>query len=462
MPETPIDAITLEQLPARLATASVAAQQAAGTIRLAVTFPLTAYWNDPATEIHLASFYEIENSADGLQLRALVTDQPELLQRALASGRTVGLMELGQMLQTPILDCNSAFDLQTVAIAKPWGKEIWYTGIEQRGVCQIGSAGSYCPLPWAVAALSDFLLGQDIDSIVLLKILDPLPEPVYGDLYFELHEIKQEVYIVTHVDAGCWPNGNGAIRISFDQNKRKTYQSDAEFKKAYMAAVAHYHQVREQIDAELDRQRQHHGIGATEVVSAALTRQWLAAVSPALRANELTLRQTMDEFTALYPLAVGDVIVIPQLLPHALQHGVRTIEFQTPVYERQIVSFAQKVLTQSHWDTEAAMQLTQLDPYVAAEFDIEHMDGCESSQIVDFNDFSVWRVTVPTGAQLRLQGTSYKILMVITGAVQIGGALCRPEQALLLPALALPALLENIQAIESVVLIAEPKVPKAS
>ena len=132
-----------------------------------------------------------------------------------------------------------------------------------------------------------------------------------------------------------------------------------------MAAVYHYREVRERIDAELDQQRRQHGIAASAVVMAEQTRQWLAALPQALLTQEQTLRQTMDGFTALHPLAVGDVIVIPQRLPHALQHGVRTIEFQTPVYERQIVSFAQKVLTQNHWDTAAAMQITQLDPYVA-------------------------------------------------------------------------------------------------
>ncbi len=462
MPETLLVPIALERLPAYLAAATGVAQQTAGITRLAVTFPLAAYWNDPVTKLRLAAVYELEARAAGLFLRVLVTDQSRQLQQLLSHGQYSEMIELSQILQTPIFDCNSAFDLQTVDIAKPWGKEIWYTGIEQRGVCQVGSAGLYCPLPWVVAALPDFLLGPDEKSIVLLKILDPLPEPVYGDLYFELHEVKQEVYIVTHVNTDCWPDGKGAIRISFDQDMRKAYQSDAAFKKAYIAAVTEYRQIRERIDAELDQQRQQNGIGATEVVSAAQTRHWLNGLSPQLCEQEATLRQTMDEFTALYPLAVGDVIVIPQRLPHALQHGVRTIEFQTPVYERQIVSFAQKVLTQGHWDTASAMAVTQLDPYAKPEFVVEQVDGCERSQIVNFNDFSVWRVTVPTTAQLRLQGTSYKLVMVITGGVYIDGAPCLPEQALLVPAHALPAVMKNIQATKSIVLIAEPKVPKAS
>ncbi len=462
MTKQSLEPLTLETLPFWLAKAIAGASQAEGKTRIAATFALSAYWHDPVSELSLAAVYEVENTAEGLRLRALVTDQLEQLHELLVSDEAKELLEFSRELQTPILDCSGALSLRAVDIAKPWGKEIWYTGIEKRGVCELGHAGLYCPLPWAVAALPGFLLGAGEESIVLLKILDPLPEPVYGDLYFELHEVKQEVYIVTHVDSDCWPDGKGAIRISFNQERRKSYQSDADFKAAYMAAVADYRQVRQQIDAELDRQREQHGLAANAVISADQTRRWLADIAPELCALEQTLRQTMDEFTALYPLAVGDVIVIPQCLPHALQHGVRTIEFQTPVYERQIVSFAQKVLTQSDWDTKAAMQLTQLDPYCAPEFPIEHVDGCERSQIVDFDDFSVWRVNLPCAAQLQLQGESYKLVMVITGSVQIGAAVCRPEQALIVAAHALPTLIQNVQSVESVVLIAEPKKLKAS
>ncbi|MGI9294405.1 MAG: hypothetical protein ACR2PS_10525 [Pseudomonadales bacterium] len=455
-------ALALEQLPAWLAAATAAALQKEGTTRVAVTFTLPTYWNDPVTQLPLAALYEIENDTEGARLRALVTDQAENLKRLLAADAGASLVELSHALQIPVLDCNKALSLQTVDIAKPWGKEIWYTGIEQRGVCRIGSEGLYCPLPWAVAALPGLLLGPGDVSIILLKILDPLPEPVYGDLYFELHEVKQEVYIVTRVDDGCWANGTGAIRIGFNQQKRKSYNSDAEFKSAYVEAVNRYRVVREHIDAALDQQREQLGIAASAVVTAVQSRQWLAALPQALRTQEQTLRQTMEEFTGLHPLAVGDVIVIPQRLPHALQHGVRTIEFQTPVYERQIVSFAQKVLTQNHWDTAAAMQITLLDPYVAPQFIAEEVDGCERSKIFDFDDFTVWRVSLPVAARLQLQGATYKLVIVISGAVQIGDVVCQPEQALLIPSHAFPVALQDTQSAGSVVLLAEPKVPKAS
>lgn len=461
-PEVSLTAVTHKQLPAWLAAATDAAREEGATTRLAATFALAAYWSDPVTELYLTAVYEIENRADGVRLRALVTDSTEHLKQLLAVESTTPLAELSVALQTPVLDCNSALSLQTVDIAKPWGKEIWYTGIEQRGVCQIGNAGLHCPLPWAIAALPGFLTGPGEESVILLKILDPLPEPVFGDLYFELHEVKQEVYIVTQVDTSCWSDGTGAIRIGFNQQKRHSYNRDAEFKSAYVQAVDRYREVREHIDAELDRQRQQHGITAGAVITAEQTRQWLTTLPQALLIQEQTLRQAMDSFTGLHPLAVGDVIVIPQRLPHALQHGVRTIEFQTPVYERQIVSFAQKVLTQNHWDTAAAMQITQLEPYVTPEFITEEVDGCERSQIVDFDDFTVWRVRLPAGARLCLQGATYKLVIVVAGQVHSGDVVCQAEQALLVPSYALPIALENVQAAQSIVLVAVPKAANAS
>ena len=40
----------------------------------------------------------------------------------------------------PLFDLNAPIPLQPIAIPKPWGQEIWYTGIEQRGVAEVGVA----------------------------------------------------------------------------------------------------------------------------------------------------------------------------------------------------------------------------------------------------------------------------------------------------------------------------------
>ncbi|MDK1022726.1 MAG: hypothetical protein QGD92_00670 [Gammaproteobacteria bacterium] len=62
--------------------------------------------------------------------------------------------------------------LETVVIPKPWGREIWYTGSEARGVSTIQGL----PLPWVTSLYKSRLVGEADADPVLLKILDPLPD----------------------------------------------------------------------------------------------------------------------------------------------------------------------------------------------------------------------------------------------------------------------------------------------
>ena len=242
---------------------------------------------------------------------------------------------------------NRPLLLAPVTVAKPWGREIWFTGIEARGQAGVYGEGGILPLPWLLEVAAPEVLGVESSALNLLKILDPLPEPVYGDLYFELHEEKREVYVVTAVDRRCWPNGVGAIRYGFDPAVRAHYPSDAAFRRAYLESVQAYEAVRDRIQAVEDSWRTEEGYGLRDPVPAATSRRWRAALPPDLRRLEAERRRIMEGFTLLRPLRVGDVVQVPLRLPHALQHGVRTVEFQTPVYERRILSFAQKVLTQA-------------------------------------------------------------------------------------------------------------------
>src|SRR5690606_17097820 len=117
--------------------------------------------------------------------------------------------------------------------------------------------------------------------------------------------------------------------------------------------------------------------------------------------------------------------------PHALQHGVRTVEFQTPVYERKILSFGQKVLTQEHWDTEEAVRQMSLEagqvevlPVVASNelFTLE--------QVVAFDDFRVYRLTLVPGGECVLAAVdSYKVVMVVQGEVTLGRQTLAAEEA---------------------------------
>ena len=324
-------------------------------------------------------------------------------------------------------------------IAKPWGQEIWYTGIEARGQAGVQGEGGDIPLPWLLELMSGRIGMADERQPILLKVLDPLADEVYGDLYFELHEEKQEVYVVTHIDQKAWPEGIGAIQLGFAAQEH--YQTSDEFKQAYLAAVREYEHVRRLVDNKLDEKKAALGIDPHQPVPASQVIDWINELSQAYENKDLfyseeKLRQTMNSFVAHRTLVVGDVVTVPKLVPHALQHGVRVIEFQTPVYERKILSFAQKVLTQPHWDTEVALG--------AADMDFAQLQPPEClidapqllvERIVNFEDFEVRRIQLD-GTYL-LSSNYYSVLIVVQGSLSLNTAgktnYFEAGQALLIP-----------------------------
>ena len=370
---------------------------------LVVDFSLPQYWLPGEPEIALSAIYCL----DGDAVRVSVSDQ------ALTTDGSAGVAQYqawveqtGAAAVTP----GSPLGLCPVQVAKPWGQEIWYSGVEERGLCRFAAGGGESPIPWLQAVLPEATAGDPGEALVLLKVLDPSPEEVTGDLYFELHQEKREVYVVTHIDPEAWPDGVGFIRYGFDPDTLADFHEEAAFRSAYLEAVQAYESVRRELDG---------GAAATE----------------ALNAREAQLRQAMNAFTHLRPLAVGDVVVVPLLLPHSLQHGVRTIEFQTPVYERQILSFAQKVLTQDHWDTREAVARMHLRP---PEGDgivlLEAAGGRRVERIVDFSDFEVCRIGLEPGVvHPHACDQDYAMVMVVSGELLAGEVGCGAEQALLLP-----------------------------
>jgi mannose-6-phosphate isomerase class I len=159
------------------------------------------------------------------------------------------------------------------------------------------------------------------------------------------------------------------------------------------------------------------------------------APSGELQTREAELRSQMDDYSHLRPLCPGDVVKVPLLTPHALQHGVRTVEFQTPVYERKILSFAQKVLTQDHWDTEEAVAQMQLEAVEEEAFDcLVNEDDLRVERIVDFSDFEVRRVCLAGGGSLDVEPLPlYGLIMVVEGELEVAGSAFGPEQAFILP-----------------------------
>jgi hypothetical protein len=129
-------------------------------------------------------------------------------------------------------------------------------------------------------------------------------------------------------------------------------------------------------------------------------------------------------------------VKVPLCLPHSLQHGVRTIEFQTPVYERKILSFAQAVLTQDHWDTADAVDSMLVTAPEPEAFDtLLDENGVLVERVVDFTDFQVDRVRLQAQASHSLSGRpDYCLLMVVAGSLTIDRVNLGPEQAALIPA----------------------------
>lgn len=300
-------------------------------------------------------------------------------------------------------DYTQPVRLQPVRIAKPWGQEIWYTGMEARGESQVAiRANESVPLSVWLNADGDASSGHE--KVLLLKILDPAPEPVRGDLYFEVHSEKREVYVVTHIDPNAWPNGIGAIRFGMNQRHRREFANDESFRSNYLQAVQSYEKVRRAIDS--------------------------GTQSPFIVMQEMALRERMDSFTHLRELCIGDVVHVPTWFPHALQHGVRVVEFQTATYERLIVSFAQKVLTQDHWNTAAAVAGMSLDP--GAEQTPEDVaPGIE--RIARFDHFNVWRAHSTAGEFALPTNLPYAVLMAVGGKVHAGGLILDGEGAGLVP-----------------------------
>ena len=123
------------------------------------------------------------------------------------------------------------------------------------------------------------------------------------------------------------------------------------------------------------------------------------------------------------------------------QHDIKT----TPVYERLILSFAQKVLTQSHWDTDSALELMTLEAgQQEPHQSIVDTKGVKVERIVDFDHFQVQRVSLEAGVEFTLpKADSYGLLMAIDSGLLIWGESLQPEAAVLLPEASVVANLVN-------------------
>lgn len=411
---------------------------------VALSWDLQEYWKKNGSTIQLAAILYVNADHHG-QIECVISDQhSHLLQAAASVKRYQDYVDLSADAKWTRLRLDQPLILEPLYIPKPWGQEIWYSGIEERGVCCTDNM----PLPWLLSMAPRLITGADYKDPILLKVLDPHASPVYGDLYFEMHDKKKEVYLVTHIDAQAWPDGKGAIRCGFNREKLNEYSSTEAFLSAYLQAVNVYRQSRDTIDTQLDEIRKEQGISRNEVVSPEIIIRWLSALPASLIEEEQTLREAMESFTHLRSLELGETIQVPPLTPHSLQHGVRVVEFQTPHYERYILSFAQKVLTQDHWDTEAALAKVQLEPVEEKVDLISDANGCRVERIVSFDQFSVYRISLEEQASYPAEFKTYCLLMGLKGNVEIGDKKLGEGDGCYLTALSL-AMTESLAKTES-------------
>ena len=339
--------------------------------------------------------------------------------------------------------------LEPCVVDKPWGREVWYTGIEQRGRSFVRSETGRTELPYALGMFPVSLIGEQERPPVLIKALEPLPEEVLGDLYLEVHREKWEVYVVLDVSRTAWPDGVGRLRagLSPDAIERYRGRSGAAWPESLsqdlLAGIRAYEAVRRDIDARFDQALQGRGLDPAQGVPAALHAELSAALPTELRAEERSLRAAVEDFLGTTPMPEGAVACLPPGTLHSLQHGVKVVEFQTPTYERLIAMFAQKVLTQRHWNTEAAVQLMHKAAYSPPRPEpLEQGPGRSLERIVAFPEFEVQRLTLGPGAA-RPSGTAggaqYQLLIGVqgTGTMDVPGRGPTPigkETVLLLPA----------------------------
>ena len=244
-------------------------------------------------------------------------------------------------------------------------------------------------------------------------------------MYLEVHKEKWETYVVLEVDPKAWPDGVGYLRAGLASECVGEYQKahglgwDDALSKNLLKAIREYELIRRDIDSRLEGVRTNEEKESKAPVTPAQHRELLSRLPKDITNKEVELREAVERFLGRVPLKAGDVITLPPGVLHSLQHGVKVIEFQTATYERLIAMFAQKVLTQGHWDSDEAIRLMQKAPYTPPMPKVlEEKEGLKVERIVEFPQFHVNRVNLLPNALFPQEtggGTQYRLIYVTQG-----------------------------------------------
>lgn len=325
--------------------------------------------------------------------------------------------KLAAYFKSGIFDFLRGFFMQPKTINKPWGKEVWYSGIEERGVCLVKSIINdlTSPLPYVLEVFNIFnsriksRINSKINSqkkIILTKRLVPLAEKEKGNLYYELHQKKKEVYIVNEISKKAYPIKKiGKIKIGMNQSYFQKYSSFEKFKEDFLKISISCKKIIDQLFQEKKSNPKYQK----------------------LNEKKKKYFEKLEPFFRYVDLEVGDIIRISPFIPHSLQHGVSVVEFQTQHYERAILSFEQKVITQDHWDTKKALSLIKKKDIFASEYsfknDVKVIQKKTPSNIIfekikGFDEFNIERITIEKD-QFNLVEKNYCILFIVSGEIEI-------------------------------------------
>jgi hypothetical protein len=356
-----------------------------------------------------------ETEAGGACVVSAATEAAEAMARWIDDGTAVPARDAAATLSVPVLDPALPLLLQPVAIPKAWGEERWLTGIEARGVAAVGTVDATVPLPWALAALPKAFGG--IATPILVKVLAPSPSADSGDLYFEVHRDKEEVYVVTDVDEDAWPDGWARVRYGFRPESIEALGENG-FRLAFTTA-AHAHT---RAQRSLGRQP--------------LPRGEVPPGHPL--ANVRRSRARLESMLNIRGLEIGDVVRVPPGLPHGLMHGVRVVEFQTPEFERRVLYAAQALAPADTPPLPELLADVRLDvPQDPPPKTRSPAEGVRTSRIARMRDFDVHRFELDAGAATVLPRAPYAVLVGVGGTPSCGGVTLQREQAALLSGTAL-------------------------
>ena len=119
---------------------------ATGESLLAVDFSFCSYWQEGQPREPLVALYHLRRAPAAVRIDAAVLPgggdfDSRWQARGAAADAWLDTLDVARF------DLAQPLPLAPVAIPKPWGRELWYTGIERRGVAAVCRDGRSAPLP---------------------------------------------------------------------------------------------------------------------------------------------------------------------------------------------------------------------------------------------------------------------------------------------------------------------------